>query len=156
MPRAKHNPELTMGGSREAEMAVPTIALNPPLDTARITATPEGAATMNPIIKLITERRRGDESGRREGGQRKAWHAHFPRDFISALSKLSSTKGLAQKPMIKPVSRDTRTPAASFLMPLETISPLLVARPKVMERIGPIRGDTEERRRKRRGREEDG
>jgi hypothetical protein len=60
-----------MGGSREAEMAVPTIALNPPLDTARITATPEGAATMNPTIKLITERQRGDESGRREGGRAK-------------------------------------------------------------------------------------
>lgn len=55
IPIAKHKPEFTIGGRREAEMAVPTIALNPPLDTANITATPEGAATINPMIKLITK-----------------------------------------------------------------------------------------------------
>jgi hypothetical protein len=87
MPRAKHNPELTMGGSREAEMAVPTIALNPPLDTARITATPEGAATMNPTIKLITERR-GDESGRREGAKESVARTFPTRLHLIALEAL--------------------------------------------------------------------
>jgi hypothetical protein len=44
--------------------------------------------------------------------------------------------------MIKPVNKDTTTPAVSFLNPLLIISPFVMATPKVIERIGPIRGDT--------------
>jgi hypothetical protein len=64
IPNAKHKPEFTIGGRSEAEIAVPTIALKPPFDTARITATPEGAATMNPMMRLIT----GGRVRRREIG----------------------------------------------------------------------------------------
>ena len=91
---------------------------------------------MNPMMRLITE---GRVRKREERSER---NSHFPRDSISLLWKSEVTKGLAQNPMIKPVSKDTTTPAVSFLNPLLIISPFVMATPKVIERIGPIRGDT--------------
>jgi hypothetical protein len=75
IPNAKHKPEFTIGGRSEAEIAVPTIALKPPFDTARITATPEGAATMNPMMRLITE---GRVRKREERSERSVEKLTFP------------------------------------------------------------------------------
>lgn len=48
----KHNPEFTIGGNNDAEIAVPTKALIPPIVIPTTTAAPDEIATINPPIRL--------------------------------------------------------------------------------------------------------
>lgn len=54
MMYAEHIPVLTQGGNKDAEMEVPTIALTPPFERARITPIPEAAATTVPASRPPT------------------------------------------------------------------------------------------------------
>lgn len=59
-------PELTTGGSKDADIAVPTIAFTPPIVMATTTAIPEANATTNPYARPITESKMIHESVKRK------------------------------------------------------------------------------------------
>ena len=135
---------MTAGGRREAEMATPTPPAWLPPRTARATPTPLGTAMKTPTTRQLqpvlpsisvvgqlgeeTARRFRDLQGRSE-------------QFISGeISHLLSFKTNKQ-PNRNPTSTQIARAYSSLFRPIRMSFLFLMARPKTMARMGPIRGE---------------